>query len=767
MKRILPIVLSLALSLAWFGTNTVPLVYANSFIVNDTTDDLPDLTPGDGVCEVVLNSGQCTLRAAIMEANARSGDDTITLPASAISLSLTGVAEDLSALGDLDITSNLTINGSSSTTTFIDASALSERAFHILKGNVTISNVTITGGNASGDFGGGILVAGGSLTLSNSRVVNSQAASGGGIALTGGSLNVNFSTIGPDTSSSSNVASANGGGLYVANGTTATVRNSTISFNSAKAGGGVYVLGGGTLTVNSSTISGNVVNTSDVTDGGGGVFAGGTVNLNSVTVANNAVNGANGAGGGLLQLGGTINVRNTLIADNTTPASSPDCSGTLVSKGYNLLESALGCNGLANNVNGDIVVSSITPATSFSINGLNNNGGSTLTQAIATGGSSALAVDHGNPGGCNDGGSNFDNDQRGPGFTRYQNGRCDIGAFEYVFTVGVDPATNTPTFTFTPSLTFTPSPTNTPAPSDTPGPTATNTLLPTATGTLTPSATQAPKIPLFTSAPPTSDVSASQTALAQFAPTMAALTAAAAVPTFTPDVAQTQTAFAILNATATPSATATLTPTIGPTFAFPSETGVLAVSESVGRAGGQFVCGVFLLTASNGTVPENSHFQCNTVASDNSLVPTLPNGAHGFWQTAEIKITGSNGLAIESFTQPLTLCAYYSDSYNAYVGGDASRYTIYTASAGGEWQALTTSPDTTTNRVCTQVDHFSYFRLTGQAAPISLPGGAGGILNNGNLVGIVSIACGLLLLVVVLVVVIAVARRRKPAAEET
>jgi hypothetical protein len=185
----------------------------------------------------------------------------------------------------------------------------------------------------------------------------------------------------------------------------------------------------------------------------------------------------------------------------------------------------------------------------------------------------------------------------------------------------------------------------------------------------------------------------------------------------------------------------------------------------VGRAGGQFVCGVFLLTASNGTVPEGSHFQCNTVASDNALVPALPNGARGFWQTAEIKITGSNGLPIESFTQPLLLCGYYSDSYFASVGGDASRFTIYTSSPGGEWQALTTTPDPTVNRVCAPLDHFSYFRLAGQPAPLTLPGGASGILN-GNIVGIVSIACGLVLLVVVLIVVIAVARRRKPAAEE-
>jgi Right handed beta helix region len=765
MKKLLSLGLSLALALAWLGFNNIPLAQAASFIVNDTSNDLPDANLLDGVCQTVT-PGDCTLRAAIMQANALNGDDTITLPASVIVLNLTGVAEDLSALGDLDITSNMTINGASATTTMIDGSGLvTERVFQILSGNVTISNVTIQGGHAGSENGGGVLVSGGSLNLTNTKVTNNSATSGGGVAITGGSLTVNFSTIGSDTGPSPNTASNNGGGLFVGGNANTTVNNSTFSFNQAKAGGGVYVSNGSTVTLNNSTISSNSVTGTDVTDGGGGLFAAGTANLNSVTVANNTVNGT-GAGGGLLQLGGTINVRNTIIADNINPASSPDCSGTLTSRGYNLLENNAGCNGLANNVNGDIVVVSINPSTTFALDGLNNNGGSTRTHAISNGvgSTSVLAIDRGNPGGCNDGGSNFNTDQRGPGFSRTQNFHCDIGAFEYIFTVG-DAPTTTPTFTPIPSLTFTPSSTSTPAPSNTPAPTATNTLLPTSTGTLTPSATPAPKIPLFTSAPPTSDFSGTQTALAQFAPTMAALTAAAAVPTFTPDVAQTMTAFAIANATSTPTETPTATPTLGPTFAFPSETGVLAVSESVGRGGGQFACGVFLLTASSGTVPEDSHFQCNTVASDNTTVPVLPSGTRGFWQTAEIKITGSNGLPIESFTQPLLLCAYYSDSYSASVGGDPSRFTIYTSSPGGEWQALNTAPDPNAPRVCAPIDHFSYFRLAGQPAPLTLPGGVGSSLSTG-VVGAVAIAAGVLLLVVVLIVVIVVVRRRKPAPEE-
>ncbi len=42
------------------------------FQVNLTSVDLVDIDPGDGVCEIALG-GFCTLRAAIMEANALPG----------------------------------------------------------------------------------------------------------------------------------------------------------------------------------------------------------------------------------------------------------------------------------------------------------------------------------------------------------------------------------------------------------------------------------------------------------------------------------------------------------------------------------------------------------------------------------------------------------------------------------------------------------------------------------------------------------------------
>lgn len=111
-------------------TNDDPLLTVNS------TADKPDLTPGNFTVDTGI-ANEITLRAAIMEANALSGPDTIILPAGTYVLTESGINEDDAALGDLDITADeLTIVGDGAATTIIDASGLStqsrDRVFHIL-----------------------------------------------------------------------------------------------------------------------------------------------------------------------------------------------------------------------------------------------------------------------------------------------------------------------------------------------------------------------------------------------------------------------------------------------------------------------------------------------------------------------------------------------------------------------------------------------------------------------------------------------------------
>src|SRR5437588_4239553 len=72
---------------------------ATTFTVSSTLD--ATVASINGICATA--GGVCTLRAAIQEANAHSGDDIINLPPGTYTLSIAGRMEDAAATGDLDI----------------------------------------------------------------------------------------------------------------------------------------------------------------------------------------------------------------------------------------------------------------------------------------------------------------------------------------------------------------------------------------------------------------------------------------------------------------------------------------------------------------------------------------------------------------------------------------------------------------------------------------------------------------------------------------
>ncbi|NIP85808.1 MAG: hypothetical protein GTO03_09700 [Planctomycetales bacterium] len=225
------------------------------------------------------------------------------------------------------------------------------------------------------------------------------------------------------------------------------VANSTVSSNTTGDGRGGYGRGGrggdgggiynsGTLTVTNSTVSSNTTG-----DGGGahswagrGGDGGGIYNSGTLMVANSTVSGnTTGAGGciswngcvrtgpgGGISAGGTVNVENTIIAGNTDPGGDPDdCSGTLTSQGYNLVEDLTDCT-----IGGDTTgnVTGQDPR----LSPLADNGGSTQTHALR---SISPAIDAGS---C----SAVTADQRGlprpvdiPDIANADDG-CDIGAYE-------------------------------------------------------------------------------------------------------------------------------------------------------------------------------------------------------------------------------------------------------------------------------------------------------------------------------------------------
>lgn len=443
--------LLLALALATSPARAAPEA---TFVVN-TTADTVDANPGDGVC--ADSSGNCSLRAAIREANALSGADTITLPAGTYLLTLAGASEDGDATGDLDIRDALTINGAGAAGTIVDGNQL-DRVFHIeaLSQTVVLDGLTITGGktpNANYDHcgGGGIFVSNTSLTLRNSLVTENttgyhaganntdQGCFGGGIYREGsGVVTIEDSTIRGNTAGTGNNQQGGyGGGLYNYNGTT-IIRNSTLNDNASGEGtagysdgqgGGIYVKGGG-VTVQNSTISGNTAGTGTSNGNGGGIGAlSGTVSLIQSTVTNNTGQ----TGGGIYQSFGTANIKNSIIAgNNASSAASKDCNGTITSQGYNLVGAGTGC---PSSGTGDQTTSDAR------LGPLQDNGGPTETHALQYNSRAVGQI----PNGINGCGTDYTTDQRGS--ARPAGSSCDVGAVEtpYVLWDGGGADNNTST----------------------------------------------------------------------------------------------------------------------------------------------------------------------------------------------------------------------------------------------------------------------------------------------------------------------------------
>jgi len=317
-SNLLVILLLVTLAL---GSSSQPASAAN-FTVNDSSDAV-DNNPGDGSCDV--GAGQCTLRAAIMEANALPGPDTITLPAGTYTLTL-GPGDDdsvngaVGASGDLDIMNDdLTINGAGAGTTTIragtDSSNGIDRVFDVdppfggLGLSLTLSGVTVRNGRApapsgAGGDGGGVRFFGentttpsspGTLTLTNCILQDNTALAGlaGGIEVTGGSLSMSGTNV------QSNIAMAGaGGGVYfdnLGNGNL-TITGGSISSNQATDatfgnGGGLYIVDAGSASLSSLAIDSN----SAALDGGGVYQASGSLSLNSVSLSSNTA-GGNGSG---------------------------------------------------------------------------------------------------------------------------------------------------------------------------------------------------------------------------------------------------------------------------------------------------------------------------------------------------------------------------------------------------------------------------------------------------------------------------------------
>jgi CSLREA domain-containing protein len=371
----------------------LPASAGMTFVVNSTADEV-DATPGDGICATA--GGACTLRAAVLEANALLGADRIEIPAGTYTMTIAGQREEDAATGDLDLTDDVTIVGAGAATTILDAAGLDRFFDTFVVAN--ISGVTIRNGNpgptGSGRDGGAIYNSG-TLTLSDVILENNVApGSGGGIR-----NDVDLTIT--DCTARANQATLSGGGID--NTGDLIAQGVTLSGNMADGAAGIG--NDLTVTLTNVTVSGNTATTS-----GGGFRNNGAATLTAVTFAGNGAP----TGGAIMNLS-DITLAYSIIADSP---SGGNCAGvgTITSNGHNLDSGSTCALGGA----GDI--SNADPR----LDTLKNNGGPTATHALFAG---SPAIDAGG-GDC----PPPMVDQRG--ITRPADGdgdgtaACDIGAVE-------------------------------------------------------------------------------------------------------------------------------------------------------------------------------------------------------------------------------------------------------------------------------------------------------------------------------------------------
>lgn len=217
--------LTRSLVVAAFCAAVIPwTALAATFDVTRTDDPVPDgCQPSD-----------CSLREAILDANANAGPDVIQLLAQSHDLALVG---DGDAVGDLDITDDLEIRGVDADSSIVDGKGV-DRIFDIHSNvSVAMSHLSIIGGLLQVfEEGAGFRIHNGaSLDLSDAEIVGNEARVQGAAAIVNdGTCHLNRVFIGFNTGA--------GFGGAIVNSTTLTVTDSVIFGNfgenaSAIAGG--------------------------------------------------------------------------------------------------------------------------------------------------------------------------------------------------------------------------------------------------------------------------------------------------------------------------------------------------------------------------------------------------------------------------------------------------------------------------------------------------------------------------------------------------
>lgn len=392
----------------------IPLIFLNACVYRvDSLVDAVDANPGDRRCERAAppgggDTGLCTLRAAVMEANASTWTETIEVPSGLYQLTLPAN----SGGGRLVITDGVKIQGAGAATTMIDGND-ADSVIHAQSGDLVLNNLTIQGGKSQA--GGGIRVESGEAEFTNLVIRDNDGFTGGGglLVVDGAKVTMRRSAITNNTATG-----AFGGGIW--NQGELWVYESTIANNVSNRAGGVR--NDGQMNLRNTTVSGNFVNSREA--GTGGVSQNGFAVLYNVTITNNTGAGNNAAsfrGGGIqTSAGETTVLKNSIVARNHGGTGPDDCVGQLSGDSkHNLIGDDTACDI-------PLFLATFLLNVDPQLGPLANNGGPTQTHLPAAA-SPALEAGYQFPPPAADGCEK--RDQRG--VPRPQgSGVCDMGAVE-------------------------------------------------------------------------------------------------------------------------------------------------------------------------------------------------------------------------------------------------------------------------------------------------------------------------------------------------
>lgn len=427
-------------------------------IVLALTSSLVMLVPVRAADFVVTNaadSGDGTLRAAILAANSAGGTNTIRFniaPSNAATIVLGSTLPAIASHLTIDGRTNgaaITIDGDYDHILDVNAGhTLVLRGMTIRNGSVIVNfgNVSAIGGaianagtlhldgmtfhnNTAFATGGGAISSTGDMTVTNCLFVSNRHTGNGGPS--GGAINnsgtllVTHSTFAFNTSNTDN-----GGAIF--NSGNLTVRSSTFTQNSNSEGIGGAIFNSGTAHVSGSTFNENSA-------GWGGAMANSSImTATNCTFYANVAIGVSGRGGGAI-----ISTTDLTLSHCTFVANSDSGSGTggglfLFYFAPVMIQDSIFIKGVGDNIvsvfanltttncladDNTVGTATVVTAAEVNLGPLADNGGPTATMALLPG---SVAIDAGAAGPATD--------QRG--FSRF--GQPDIGAFEYI------PAANPP-----------------------------------------------------------------------------------------------------------------------------------------------------------------------------------------------------------------------------------------------------------------------------------------------------------------------------------